>query len=531
MRVRPAEPGLYFEVARPRPQPSPVRSDVAGLIARTRRGPVCAPVRVEGWRECQRTFGGLVAGAAGPYALRGYFANGGQVAHVWRAGGPRLRVAEAAWAIDPVVAGNGGFTSLKYRFVASSPGTWGNALMVALRYRLRGRLGTPEVDLVVRAPDETTETYRAVAPGQLLDTINPTRDDPDSGSALVRLVTDGPAPPAPVPGAGQGPAVVEWREEDLPFSLGVDDPPGPEQYAAGLQALLDEPEVAILAAPDLLDDLPGETADELVSRTVTAIDLLHDRLLLLDVPAAPGEVADPQDALGWLRGLRARNVGGPLRNVAVWHPPLGVPDPLGGTAAPLRLVPASGHIAGVVSRLDRERGPHWTPANAECLDAVDVGEEWPLDEREALYREGVNLVRCVPGKGLQLWGAWTAVDPRVLDQPSYLYVAHRRLIHRVVRTIRTIAEPLVFDANSAQLRFGVFRAVYGVLLRFWRAGAFQGASPDEAFRVVCDDTNNPPEEQDNGRLWCEIQIAPAVPMEFITLRIALGEAGRLEVLS
>ena len=30
-------------------------------------------------------------------------------------------------------------------------------------------------------------------------------------------------------------------------------------------------------------------------------------------------------------------------------------------------------------------------------------------------------------------------------------------------------------------------------------------------------------------MWCEIKIAPAVPMEFITLRIALGEDGRLEV--
>jgi phage tail sheath protein FI len=195
----------------------------------------------------------------------------------------------------------------------------------------------------------------------------------------------------------------------------------------------------------------------------------------------------------------------------------------------LKLVPASGHIAGVVSRLDRERGPHWTPANAECLDAVDVGEEWPLDEREALYREGINLVRCVPGKGLQLWGAWSAIDPRALENPSYLYLAHRRLIHRLVRAVRTIAEPLVFDPNTRELRFSVYRAVYGVLLRFWRGGAFKGARPEEAFKVVCDESNNPPEEQDAGRLWCEIQIAPAAPMEFITLRIALGEAGRLEV--
>jgi phage tail sheath protein FI len=182
-----------------------------------------------------------------------------------------------------------------------------------------------------------------------------------------------------------------------------------------------------------------------------------------------------------------------------------------------------------MSRLDRERGPHWTPANAECLDAVDVGDEWELDEREALYRAGINLVRCMPGKGLQLWGGWTAVDPRSAADPSYLHLAHRRLIHRLVRAIRTIAQPLVFNANTRELRFSVYRAVYGVLLRFWRAGAFRGTRPEEAFAVVCDDTNNPPGEQDDGRLWCEVSLAPAVPMEFITLRIALGEAGRLEV--
>jgi phage tail sheath protein FI len=163
------------------------------------------------------------------------------------------------------------------------------------------------------------------------------------------------------------------------------------------------------------------------------------------------------------------------------------------------------------------------------VDAVDVGEEWEIDEREALYREGINLVRCMPGKGLQLWGAWSAIDPRSAENVSYLYLAHRRLIHRLVRAIRTLVEPLVFDPNTPMFRFGVQRAISSVLLRFWRAGAFRGARPEEAFKVVCDDSNNPPDEQDNGRVVCDIRIAPALPMEFITLRIALGEAGRLDV--
>jgi phage tail sheath protein FI len=47
--------------------------------------------------------------------------------------------------------------------------------------------------------------------------------------------------------------------------------------------------------------------------------------------------------------------------------------------------------------------------------------------------------------------------------------------------------------------------------------------------VVCDDTNNPP-EQDPGQLVCEIEVAPAVPMEFIQLRLVLGQDRGLEVI-
>lgn len=527
MRARPNEPGVYFEIAQPRPQPSPARSDVAGLLAHTRRGPLGQLVRVEGWRQFMRMFGGLIPGVMSPYALRGYFENGGEVAHVWRVAGPATTVATATWNVDPIVAANGGFGSTRYTISASSPGAWGSELRVSVRYRRRGRLDTPEIDLVVRAPGEVAETYRAVAPSAISAVINPRPDVPGSGSALIRIDPN----PTPVPAATVlGPAVMEWRDDDLPFTTASDDPPGEPDYAGGLQALLDEPEVAILAAPDLLHELDAADADALISRTIEAIDALHDRMLLLDVPGTGADdVANPSDAITWLSALRNRNSGLSLRNVSVWHPPLGVPDPLGGAAFPIKRIPASGHVAGVVSRLDRERGPHWTPANAECLDAVDVGEEWELDEREALYREGINLVRCLPGKGLQLWGAWTAIDPRSVDNVSYLYLSHRRLIHRLVRAIRMIVDPFVFDPNTPAFRFSIQRAIAGVLLRFWRAGAFRGSRPDEAFRVVCDDSNNPPDEQDNGRVWCEIQIAPALPMEFITLRIALGEAGRLEV--
>jgi len=122
-----------------------------------------------------------------------------------------------------------------------------------------------------------------------------------------------------------------------------------------------------------------------------------------------------------------------------------------------------------------------------------------------------------------VWGG------RTLDRTTP-FVAHRRLLHRLVRAIRRVAEPLVFETNGPVLWFTFVRSVTAVLLDAWRAGALAGTRPEEAFGVVCDATTNPPEEIDAGRCVCNIEFAPAVPMEFILIRVALSRDGSLEVL-
>jgi hypothetical protein len=88
---------------------------------------------------------------------------------------------------------------------------------------------------------------------------------------------------------------------------------------------------------------------------------------------------------------------------------------------------------------------------------------------------------------------------------------------------------LVFDVNGPELRLTLVRALTSVLLEAFRAGALKGTRPEQAFEVRCDDTTNPP-EQDPGLLVCEVAVAPAAPMEFIRLRLLLGQEGRLEVI-
>jgi len=216
----------------------------------------------------------------------------------------------------------------------------------------------------------------------------------------------------------------------------------------------------------------------------------------------------------------------PGRAAAVYHPWVAVQDPLGGIAKPLKRIPPSGPVAGLISRLDRERGAQHTPANAELIDGIDLSRQFTPAEQEALFSGRVNLLRCAPGRGLVVWGG------RTLDTDSSgRFVAHRRLIHRLVRGIRRVAQPLVFEINGPELWLTFVRAVTSLLLEAWRRGGLKGSRPEEAFRVQCDEKTNPPEERDLGRVLCTIEVAPAVPMEFIELRVALSADGRLEVLT
>jgi phage tail sheath protein FI len=123
-----------------------------------------------------------------------------------------------------------------------------------------------------------------------------------------------------------------------------------------------------------------------------------------------------------------------------------------------------------------------------------------------------------------VWGG------RTLNQDfERRFIVYRRLIHRLVRAIRRVAEPLVFDINGPELWMALARSITTVLLEAWRAGALKGDQPGEAFRVTCDETVNPAEELDLGRVLCLIEVAPAVPMEFIELRVSLSGDGKLEV--
>ena len=499
-------PGLTVEVVAPPAQlPPPLRTDVAGFLGATRRGPPGTPVRVESLNGYRDLFGDLDPSAATSYAIRGYYENGGEQAWVIRVAGAGAS-ATAEWSVADLT----GFPAAAYQVVATSPGTWAEGGQVMIWYRSGSLAGSAEVDVRVVIPGETVEVFARIPADQVAERM--------AESRLIRLV---PAPLAAGPGPG-GPA-RRSKVSELHLSGGTDVSPDVHDYLAAVDAMGDQPEVAIVAAPDLGSHLTADADRQaVVSALLSTAASQLDRLVLLDVPGdQTGNMLAPADALAWaatvLPGDSVQRRAG-----AVYYPGLLVPDPLGGLTAPLRAVPPSGHVAGVISRLDRERGASFTPANAVLDEAVDLDPALTEPEQEVVFGAGLNLLRCAPGRGLQVWGG------RTLD-PAHLYVAHRRLLHQLVRAMHQVADPLVFDVNGPELRLSLVRGVTSVLLAAFRSGALGGDRPQDGFRVVCDSTNNPP-GADPGQVVCDIAVAPAVPMEFIHLRLLAGHQSQLEVI-
>ncbi|MBP2330404.1 phage tail sheath protein FI [Kibdelosporangium banguiense] len=502
MTIGEALPGVTLTFVPRGSQEEPLRTDVAAFLGRTRRGPLGVPVRGESWNDVVGTFGQPDGSSATPYALRGFFENGGRTAWVIRVSGP-AETASAQW--------------LQYQVIASSPGAWANGGRVAIRFQASTLAGPPTVSVRVTVPGEPAETFAGIPPSEVVTRL--------ATSRLIRLVPVEQAPPPaparrderPRPGGPPISTLAEGsdssgaisRSWDLILAGGSDVAPGQAEYSAAVQAQADLPEPALVALPDLGADLTGETRGELARELMLTALTSLDRLVVLDVPPDKSSV---DEAVKWTESLGDKKL---LSTAAAYHPALEVPGTPGA-----RTVPASGHVLGVIARLDAERGAHHTPANAVILEAVDLAVEFPEPQQVRLFEAGINLVRCTRGRGLLVWGGRTL---------SNGFIAHRRLVHLLVRAIRRVAGPLVFDVNSPELRLTLVRALTSVLLAAFRAGALAGSRAEQAFRVTCDESNNPP-EQDPGQVVCEIEVAPAAPMEFIRLRLVLGQDRDLEVI-
>ena len=182
-----------------------------------------------------------------------------------------------------------------------------------------------------------------------------------------------------------------------------------------------------------------------------------------------------------------------------------------------RVVPPCGHIAGVYARTDRLFGFHKPPANElleGVIELVKGGRLSTAAQKESDPHGVVNCLRIFPGRGIRVWGART-----ISGQPQWRYVNVCRVVLTTVRWIEKNMFDVVFEPNNRSLWARIRRELASYLNDLFQRGALQGAMPWDAFYVKCDEETNPPESREIAEVVTEVGLAPALPNEFVVIRV------------
>ena len=575
-------PGVYVEEYDSGATPMQgVSTSTAGFVGLAERGPVIGqPQLVTSFADYKRMYGGYLSEAAYgsnrflPYAVEQFFANGGARAYIMRAvpgdakAGSRttgvLKLTAAnpgAWAEDlrvtvtpaskaktQVLAVNGADLTLK-NADGFNPGdvvelfdgkTAAHATVKSVLDKVvtldapctldvaDTKVGTAkyiktcEITLTARL-GETVETFEnlSLKPDALNNVcVKTAKSDLISVEVLEVKAPAAPAPkekdkdgkeiPAPAPKAasivpydlcgGTGSELVLTLQGGSNGSvltvtpdafLGKDDGPGKR---TGLQAFQENGNVSIMA-------IPGVTAPEVQAALIGFCENKKSCFAILDVPMELKKTNDVANFRDMYDSTYA----------AMYHPWLEMYDAGAKRSA---YFPPSGAMAGIYARTDIERGVHKAPANEVVRGCTGLSCAYNEGEQDILNPIGVNLIRAFTGRGIRVWGART-----ISSNGLWKYLNVRRLFIYVEESIKANTNWVVFEPNSTTLWNRVTRTIETFLATCWRDGALAGSTPSEAFFVECGPTTMTQDDIDNGRLICQIGIAPVKPAEFVIFRI------------
>ena len=130
----------------------------------------------------------------------------------------------------------------------------------------------------------------------------------------------------------------------------------------------------------------------------------------------------------------------------------------------------------------------------------------------------VNTLRTMPLAGPVVWGARTTRGAdQLADQWKYLPV--RRTALFIEESLRRGTQWVVFEPNDEPLWASIRLNVGAFMNGLFRAGAFQGSTPAEAYLVKCDHDNNPQSQIDLGIVNILVGFAPLKPAEFVIISI------------
>jgi len=545
MPVALSYPGVYVqEIPSGVHTISGIATSITAFVGRTARGPDNIPVTINNFGDFERIFGGLWANSTLGYAVRDFFINGGGQAIIVR-----------LFNTDTAAGAKGDTAKVKVgalTFAAASKGAWGSALRasvdldvsadVAANY---GLAAADLFNLTIRELDPRGAVLRQERYLNLTVKESPRRVDRVLNAQSQLLNWDG-AWPSTAPKFAAGDDDITTAAAALAAAKAV-SPPVAADVTAAQKTLSDAQTAAAsgdgkrltradsftpagaqakktglyaLEQADLFNILciPPYTAsnDVDVSLVSDAAAYCAQRRAFLLVDPPSGWTDKTSAKAGFLNPTD--QVGARSANAALFFPRLTQPNPLRDNQ--LEDFAPCGAIAGVMARTDAERGVWKAPAGLQAtlngVPALSVG----LTDAEngELNQLGVNCLRSFPAAGKVVWGARTLRGAdQLADENKYIPVRRTALFleESLVRGLQWA----VFEPNDEPLWSQIRLNVGAFMQGLFRRGAFQGASPREAYFVKCDAETTTQNDINLGVVNVLVGFAPLKPAEFVVIGI------------
>ena len=99
------------------------------------------------------------------------------------------------------------------------------------------------------------------------------------------------------------------------------------------------------------------------------------------------------------------------------------------------------------------------------------------------------------------------------------YVPVRRTLIYLRKSLTDLSQFALFEPNDAALWRRINSSFSSFLTGFWAQGGLTGGSPNQAYYVKVDSSNNPQASIDNGEVHIEIGVALQRPAEFVIIKI------------
>ena len=466
-------------------------TSVGAFIGSNPRGPL-TPTLVNSWSEYLNYYGSWSTNNTLALAVFLYFANGGNRAYVQRV------VKGSTVAATRTFLDTEGTPANTLTLTAVNPGTWGNAIAVTI---VESPGATDYFDLTVfyggTSASNKVESFpnlsmTATDARYAISVIN-------SQSAYLVATDAGSAGT----GAARNPAPISATA----LASGADGTTPAAQYIANGTSAFDTINSSlVLNAPGVTD---ATSVNLLLAYAVARNDVFV--------------VIDPiDDTVTNQIDLAATYT--PTSYGAAYYPPITINDPTNTT--PGTVIAAAnpgGAIVGKYVATDKSRGVFKAPAglSVRLAGAVSVPSltNTNLDNLNSAAAP-VNAIRFVSGSGIVVMGA------RTLESGyASMYVPVRRSLIYLEKALVDLTQFAIFEPNDTVLYRRLTATVTAFLTNFWSQGGLRGATPDQAFFVLCDTTNNPLSTVEAGQVNIQVGVALQRPAEFVVINIGQFDGG------